>query len=283
MTETWTVPSTDGVDIAVHELGGSGEVLLICHATGFCGRMYQALAAELTDHYRVVTFDFRGHGESSTPPDTMFSWRKIVTDLFAVVDALDAPGPIKVVGHSMGGGMSLLGEHLRPGTFASAYLYEPVVVPPGFTTGPNGMAAAAAARRAVFSSRAEVMWRYAQRQPLNQLRADALALYIEHGFVELPDGKVTLRCQPASEAATFRCDEATSPAELTDIQIPVTIAAGQADSMPGPGDWAQMIVEALPHGRLEQHRHIGHFGPFQDPMTIGRSILDAFSTLGASE
>jgi pimeloyl-ACP methyl ester carboxylesterase len=283
MTETWTVPSTDGVEIAVHELGGSGEVLVICHATGFCGRMYEPLAAELTDTYRLVAIDFRGHGESSTPPETMFSWRKMVTDLLAVVDALAPTTPVKVFGHSMGGGMALLAEHLRPGMFAAAYLFEPVVIPPGFSAGPNGMAAAASARRAVFGSRAEVMWRYAQRQPLSQLRADALALYIEHGFVELPDGTVTLRCRPQSEAATFRCDDAVSPDELTDVRMPVTIAAGRTEAVHGPGEWAEMIADALPNGRYEQHLHLGHFGPFQDPVTISRSIINAFSNVRVGE
>ena len=34
------VPSTDGVRIAVHDLGGTGSALLVSHATGFHGRCY---------------------------------------------------------------------------------------------------------------------------------------------------------------------------------------------------------------------------------------------------
>jgi pimeloyl-ACP methyl ester carboxylesterase len=277
MTETWTVPSTDGVEIAIHELGGDGPALLISHATGFCGRMYEPLAAHLTDSYRVVAFDYRGHGESSTPSTDLFSWRRMVTDLFAVVDTIGSPSPIKVVGHSMGGGMSMLGEHLRPGTFSGAYLFEPVVIPTGFTDGPNGMARAAAARKSTFASRAEVMWRYAQRAPMNEMRTDTLAAYINHGFVDLPDGTVTLRCHPSSEAATFRCTEAVSPKELADVHIPVTIAAGRVEESHGPGEWAEMISEALPQGRCERFHHVGHFGPFEDPFTIADSIKSTFA------
>ena len=44
-----TVPSTDGVTLAVHDLGGDGPPLLLCHATGFHGRVWTALAGEFPE------------------------------------------------------------------------------------------------------------------------------------------------------------------------------------------------------------------------------------------
>ena len=56
MKPSWTVTSADGCELAGYELGGVGDdVLLIAHATGLCGAMYQLLADELTD-----TFPRRG-------------------------------------------------------------------------------------------------------------------------------------------------------------------------------------------------------------------------------
>ena len=49
MEPSWKVKSSDGSHVAAYELGGSGEVLLIAHATGLCGAMYQLLADQLTD------------------------------------------------------------------------------------------------------------------------------------------------------------------------------------------------------------------------------------------
>ena len=43
MDPSWTVKSNDGSHLAAYELGGTGEVLLIAHATGLCGAMYQLL------------------------------------------------------------------------------------------------------------------------------------------------------------------------------------------------------------------------------------------------
>ena len=44
-----TVPSSGGVAVALHDLGGTGAPLLVCHATGFHGRMYAPLARLLTE------------------------------------------------------------------------------------------------------------------------------------------------------------------------------------------------------------------------------------------
>ncbi|MBA2436887.1 MAG: alpha/beta hydrolase, partial [Acidimicrobiia bacterium] len=39
------VTTTDGVDIAVHDLGGRGRPLVLAHATGLHGLVWQPLAA----------------------------------------------------------------------------------------------------------------------------------------------------------------------------------------------------------------------------------------------
>ncbi len=70
-----TVDSTDGVRLAVHELGPSdpdAAPLLLCHATGFHGRVWRALADELPDR-RCLALDFRGYGDS-TEQDGELTW-----------------------------------------------------------------------------------------------------------------------------------------------------------------------------------------------------------------
>jgi len=64
-----TVPSSGGVAVALHDLGGTGAPLLVCHATGFHGRMYAPLARRLTARFHVFALDFRGHGASTVPDD----------------------------------------------------------------------------------------------------------------------------------------------------------------------------------------------------------------------
>ena len=201
------------------------------------------------------------------------SFSSIARDILGVVDRLGS-GPIDVFGHSMGGGTALFAEVLRPGTFRTGYFFEPIVFPDDAVPTPdNPMATAARLRRASFPSRADVMWRYSSRPPLNSLRADALAAYVQHGFADDADGGVTLKCSPVAEATTFGCADPLTTAMLGDVQLPVVIAAGHDEPGANPARLAPLVADALPHGRLARYEHIGHFGPLQDPQTIAEAII----------
>ena len=72
------IASTGGVRVALHDLGGPDDpaapVLLFAHATGFHGLVWGPTAAALTDRYRCLALDLRGHGMSETPDGTSLSW-----------------------------------------------------------------------------------------------------------------------------------------------------------------------------------------------------------------
>jgi pimeloyl-ACP methyl ester carboxylesterase len=269
------VPSSNDVTVAVHDLGGAGEPLLIAHATGFCGRAYEPLAAELGERFHVWALDFRSHGESTAVDD--LHWHRVTDDLDAAVAALGGP-PVRAFGHSMGGACALLAEARRPGTFTSLFVYEPVVLstdPAG--GGPSGMIESTLRRRPTFPSRAEALQRYASRGPLDVLRADALHAYVQHGFEDLPDGSVGLRCAPRHEAAIFEGSGQITYDDVRAVDIPVVVSAGLRDADSAPAASTDGLVAALRHARLERHRHLGHFGPLQDPGTVAASVLAAAS------
>src|SRR5438445_13182131 len=69
-----SVTTIDGVDIAVYELGSSGPPLVMAHATGLHGRVWSPVAARLSERFRCVAFDERGHGDSGLPPGLDFDW-----------------------------------------------------------------------------------------------------------------------------------------------------------------------------------------------------------------
>lgn len=267
--------SSDGVTVALHDLGGSGEPLLICHATGFLGRAYEPMAAELRPHVHVWALDFRAHGDSTPPANGRFDWAGMTDDLEVAVDAI-TDEPIALFGHSMGGGTAVLLEKRRPGRVKCAYLFEPIVLPQSFNMPPRdpGMASNARRRRAVFPSRADAFQRYATRPPLNILRADALAAYVDHGFADQPDGTVRLKCDPEHEAATF--DAAGKPTFdlLHAVEAPITVAIGATDDGGGPASLGEGIVEELPNALLERHRTLSHFGPLQQPALIAERVFN---------
>lgn len=263
------VPSTDGVELELHDLGGDGPPLLLAHATGFCAQAYLPMAAGLTDRFHVWGIDFRAHGDTSTPEGTGLFWDGMTDDVLACVDALGG-GPLVAFGHSMGGACLMAAERRRPGTLAAAYLFEPIIVPSGFgdSSVSNPLSASARRRRPTFPSKPEALARYASRRPLGTFRADALYAYVEHGFTELPDGSVTLKCRPEDEAATFEADPKPLIAEMGDVAAPTLVAYGSRDPYPGPAAFAPPLAEILPQGEAREYVRLDHFGPFVEPDLI---------------
>ena len=110
-------------------------------------------------------------------------------------------------------------------------------------------------------------------KPESELRADALATYVEEGFADQDDGTVALKCRPEDEAATFEAAGFLTTKDLGAIPIPVTVALGERDPGGGPARFAPQIAEELPGGALLRYAHLDHFGPFQDPDTIAEDVL----------
>jgi pimeloyl-ACP methyl ester carboxylesterase len=273
------VASSDGNQIAVHELGGAGRPTLLCHATGFHGLVWEPFVTSLAPGLESISLDFRAHGASPLPPGLALDWPSHLRDLLAVIDALDLPtGEILGVGHSMGGAVLLLAEQARPGTFAGLWLFEPIAPPPGtLPTGPDGqpnpLSEGAARRRATFPSAAEALANYASKPPLRQLRADALHAYVRHGFVPDPsgDGSVHLACRPEDEAQVYRGAGSHLAFErLAEVACPVVVACG--DEAFGPALFAPPIADGLPAGRLERFGQLGHFGPLEAPPRVAAAV-----------
>jgi pimeloyl-ACP methyl ester carboxylesterase len=284
---THSVPSSDGVTLALHDLGGDGPDLLLCHPTGFHALTWAPVAAALADVAHCWAVDFRGHGDSTRPESGSYDWHGMADDVLAVVDDLGLTG-VRGVGHSMGGAALVLAEQARPGTMAGLWCYEPIVFPP-MDGMPGGSGAGAAARIAAESplaagARRRKAWfpdvataraNYASKPPLNGFRADALDAYVEHGFRPAagPDGVagVELKCAPEVEASIFEMGGGHGGfARLGEVACPVTVVAS-GDGAP-PAMAAGLVAEALPDGRLVTMPELTHFGPMEDPEAVAAAI-----------
>ena len=147
-------------------------------------------------------------------------------------------------GHSMGGTALLMAERERPRTFAGLVVFEPIAFPhdPARADGPSMMVAGARRRRAVFASRQEAYDNYAGKPPLDALTPEALRAYVDHGFLDRPDGSVELACQPEQEASIFEGGARQDAfAHLGEVPCPVLVMAGTPDENP-PGMVAPAIA-----------------------------------------
>lgn len=272
------VDSRDGVQIALTPFGGSGPKLLISHATGLNASAYRPLATALSGSFDVWGFDHRGHGSSTRPDNSDFRWSLMAEDLLAVVDYLQVDS-LAAFGHSMGATAILLANQQRPGVIDGAYLFEPIIFPVGLVdpteVAPRNsiMAAAALKRRRSFPSKEAALARYASRPPLGLLRADALAAYVDGGFVELDDGTVELACAPESEAATFD-NAGLTVTEISGDPIRALIGAGQPVEAPSPAEFAAAAAAALENATFKEYPSLGHFGPLQLPDLIAHDVAE---------
>ena len=268
------VASTDGVELAVHDLGGTGPALVLAHATGFHGRMWAPLATALRLRFHCWSFDARGHGDSTRPTPADFDWRGFGQDALAVVDGLGLVRPFGL-GHSQGGSAFLLAEQARPGTFAGLYLYEPVAWPHPAPMDGHPLVEGALRRRDTFESVDAAVQRLGAKPPLATLDATMVRAYVEHGFVATATGEVTLKCRREDEAQIYRmgpCHRAFD--HLSDIACPVTIARGTATRSVDI-DLAVRQAALLPAGRLEEFDGLSHFGPLEEPEQIAASVTQA--------
>lgn len=284
-----TVRSTDGVEIAVHDLGGTGSFLLVSHATGFHGRCYEPLADALAGRCHSVAFDYRGHGDTDRP-DTPVDWQQYGDDAVAMARwAVQQNGgqPVDAFGHSMGGACLLMAAHRDPSLFRTLVVFEPIVFPPEgiHPAAPDGtpqespMVIGARKRRATFPSYDAAIENYASKPPLRVFTPAALRAYVVHGFRQDDDG-VHLKCRPEVEAATFATGGSHDTwNHLHEITTPTVVVAGQIQPMQ-PSSIAARVCERLPNGRYVQMDELDHFGPMTHPAEIADLVADAITRGG---
>jgi len=84
-----------------YEVHGAGAPILFLHGFPFSGEMWKPLVPSLSRDHRVIVPDLRGHGRSEASAE--ISMGGFARDLTALLDAIDEPRPVVVVGMSMGG------------------------------------------------------------------------------------------------------------------------------------------------------------------------------------
>ncbi len=92
---------------------GEGEALVLIHGLGAnLAFWYMGIARMLARHYRVITYDLRGHGRSSMP-DSGYTLPHMAYDLESLLNHLDID-KAHIVGHSFGARVALYFTTARP-------------------------------------------------------------------------------------------------------------------------------------------------------------------------
>ena len=207
-------------------------LLHFTHGNSYPSGAYGRFLDELRHDFDVHTTDMLAHDPRFPVVD---NWHTLIDEL---ISRLEAHGrPAILVGHSLGGAVSMLAAHRRPDLARCVVMLDSPVVAGwrarvlqvvkalglGRRLSPGGVAAR---RRNVWPSRASAYAHFIAKPIFQAWAPGALDDYLDHGLVPHPDG-VALRFDREVEAAIY----STLPHDMdrvlrTPFPVPVGFIAG---------------------------------------------------------
>jgi len=121
---------SDRLKLQFWDWGTDGKpALLLVHGGLDHARSWDWTARALRDDYHVYALDLRGHGNSAWAPGALYSVPEHVLDLSALADIVNG-FPITIIGHSLGGILTLLYAGIYPDRVKKVVAIEGLGPPP---------------------------------------------------------------------------------------------------------------------------------------------------------
>lgn len=274
--------STGSIDLAVHAwpAPGGAAPLVFAHATGFHGRVWDAIIERLSDH-PAYAIDLRGHGQSGGGP--IADWRVMASDVAEYLAQAHIHGAVGI-GHSMGAHTLLQVAADHPDAFSRLVLFDPVILAPEFYAPGQPLFTEdnphpAIRRKRDFASVEAMMERFASRDPYCLFDPRVFADYCRYGLVPAPAGEgFELACSPEVEASVYASSRSNGAilAAAKTVTIPVLVVRAQhtdlTDFKSSP-TWPE-LASILPQGTDLHRPDHTHFHPFEDPADAARIIAE---------
>ena len=251
-------------------LRGSAPTMVFAHATGFHGRVWDAVIENFPDAH-ILSLELYGHGRSGG--GEVEHWLDIAAAATGVLKEFGIKHAIGT-GHSMGAHVLLQVAHDNPGMFERLTLFDPVIVEPEWYSGDAPFSSGdgphpIARRKRDFASAEAMFGRFEDRDPYALFQPRVLRDYCEYGLLPAKDGGFELACAPEVEASVYSSSR-SNPGILDaarGIEIPVQIVRAKrtnfTDFTSSP-TWAELAAQ-IPQGRDICRPDMTHFHPFQDP------------------
>ncbi len=246
---------------------GEGPCLVFGHSLTFDSAMWQPVADQLSDRFRVIRIDLPGHGGSGTPCE-IFSLEDVADDIEVALAALGIENAVWA-GHSMGGmvGMRLAIRH--PGRLRAMALLN------------TSAEAEAEGARDMYhyvneSSRGKPSDKATVEFVLGLMFSSLFLL--EHPeqvepyrrlLFEPPDAEGTYR---AARAVIWR-DSVLE--QLQSIDMPTLVITGNGDTAV-PASFGRTIAGAIPGSRMVELDDCGHLSPEERPIEVATALTSFF-------
>lgn len=254
-----------------YEISGSGKWLILVHGMGDNLNAWWLQVPAFSEHYRVLTYDVRGHGETelTDEPITSELWAE---DLYGLIQALNIEKTY-LLGYSMGGGIALRVAVDHPELVEALILANSGVRPR--TTSEQEM-------HQMHQRRQEQM-RAIEEGGLAAIFEDRLTSVFSPGFAERrPDvvsryREVFLQNRPEGYLmAGASMGRRTFP-DASKVSCPTLAVTGEYETFAGP-DAARAIQETI-RGAEVRVLPTGHASAMEQPEMFNEIVLEFLAGL----
>jgi pimeloyl-ACP methyl ester carboxylesterase len=255
-TATGRYLEVNGARLHVEDTG-QGDPLVLAQPGLMSSAVYGEVASLLAERFRIITFDSRGHGQSTNPSGEL-SYELIADDTAALIDALALERPF-VGGWSDGGEIALQVELRHPG------LARGLIA--GGTSLELGTDKARASMRQMLHAGND------DTVDLEAFAATWGATLVPMMRQFHPDGEAHWQDVVRQSAAMWLTYGGLTRADVARIAAPTLVLVGDRDEHI-PVEEGVRLYRELPNAELAILPGCDHMRPLGDPASFSRLIAD---------
>jgi pimeloyl-ACP methyl ester carboxylesterase len=256
---------------------GDGDPLVLVHGAGTSGAIWRRATPLLTESHRVITPDVPGYGRSPAAGDG-FALDEVADHLADGLDDAGIPAPYDLVGHSMGGALSILLAARHPARVQRLVLAAPA----GMAALPQPVAAALGAVAAPFAMARRTLASplagsaLVRRLALAGVARDGARVPVEHARAVLASSAGATRIGPglASAAAADLRDV------LAEVRCPLGLVWGEHDPVI-PRSRVEVVRRARPDAVLEIIPDTAHAPMLERPEAFCAALESVLARIAA--
>ncbi|MGV8858785.1 alpha/beta fold hydrolase [Rhodoglobus sp.] len=204
---------------------GEGPVIILLHGIASSAATFAHVVPQLSDHYRCISLDLLGFGDSPSPEKATFTIEEHVGAIAATIRSLKLDAPFILVGHSLGSLLAARFAATHPRQVSRLVLVSPpIYVPPSQIGDPLVRARVGAYLRAYEFLRT------------NKDFTMATAITLRRLF-QLDDVlEVSERNWRAFVLSLQNCIETqTTVSDIASVRVPIDVVYGSLDQFIAPG------------------------------------------------
>jgi pimeloyl-ACP methyl ester carboxylesterase len=265
----------NGVRLHYQQVGEGPDLVLVHGLTGNLAVWHLRIVPELSERFRVLTYDLRGHGHSDAPP-TGYTPDAMAEDLLRLLDALEIERPV-IAGHSYGADIALYHALRQPRRVSEVIAIEAALPALEHFRQHDGWAGWSYWSRALADAGHEVP---------PERRSDLR--YMIRATIDLPKQWGPLKGLPRNPKPLLRLLEDTTLPEdyrhvgtltlerVGSIETPVVLMYTEQSAFI---DTCEFLRDHLPNVEtvLMPRTEWGHFGPLEQPDVVAEHIAARLS------